>query len=754
MASNAGFCFGVRRAINSVYENLDYPLPLYTLGPIIHNPTVVAELSEKGVRVAESIEDISDGKVVIRSHGVGPNVYDQIKAMDLEYIDATCPYVKRIHRLVEEFQGNGYDIIIIGESNHPEVIGIKGWCKDQAYVINNREDVDRLPKMEKACVVAQTTTRRDKWDDILAKLYDKVKVIKEYNTICYATIQRQKEAQSIAKTADKMLVIGGKNSSNTKKLFNICKSYCENTFAIETVSDIDFNVFDSRDVVGITAGASTPDWIIKEVVEKMKVLEENNNEKVTDTLSTEQNNDNEVLVTEDTSAEQEMQQEVDSEGTTPAKETPEEATVTDADAEGESSDDDASEDVTSKEEASEDETPEDEIPKGGAVEEVTTMEDFEDTMVSLRPGQIVKGTVLSVNETEVIVNIGYKSDGIIPLNEINLKEGQTPLDIFESDMEIEVEVQKVNDGEGNVVLSHKSVERRKAWKAIERGFKTGEEFEGVCTEAVKGGVIARISEIRAFVPASQLSDKYVEDLTTFVGQTLRLRIIELEKGRRRVVASQRVILEEEAEEKRQKLWDSIEEGQRIKGVVKRLTNFGAFVDIGGVDGLIHISDLSWGHVNSPREVLSEEDDVEVVVLAVDRERERISLGYKQTLPHPWDNVEVKYPAGSIVKGKVVRITTFGAFVELEPGVDGLVHISQVANRRVQKVEDELSVGQEIDAKVLDANSETRRISLSIRELLPEEKAKPEQPKKKEKQEQFQKEDMTVSLGEFFPEDFN
>ena len=383
-----------------------------------------------------------------------------------------------------------------------------------------------------------------------------------------------------------------------------------------------------------------------------------------------------------------------------------------------------------------------------------TMEGIEDTVISLRPGQVVKGTVLAVNPSEVIINVGYKSDGILPLDEINLQEGQTPLDVFKPGDEVEVEVLRVNDGEGNVVLSRKTVEKRQAWKDIEAGFKNGQELKGVCTEAVKGGVIANIKGIRAFVPASQLSNRYVEDLNTFVGQTLRLKIIELDRRRRRVVASQRVILEAEEEARRKKIFDSLKEGQRIRGVVKRLTDFGAFVDIGGVDGLIHISDLSWGHVKHPREVLSEDENVEVVVLSVDKENERISLGYKQTLPHPWDNVEEKYPVGSVVKGKVVRITSFGAFVELEPGVDGLVHISQVANKRIQKVADELSVGQEIREKVLDGNSESRRISLSIRELLREEEEKVEPPKKEEKKDPFQKEEMTVTLGEFFPEDFN
>lgn len=490
----------------------------------------------------------------------------------------------------------------------------------------------------------------------------------------------------------------------------------------------------------------------------MNVFEGNNNEKINDVQNDSQGIDNETPIPEEINEEPIKAQEDNSSAVeietaeSPISESVDENEESPVDVQEQDISQEEEESIEGQESDSAEESEEDSEDDNS--EEITTMEGFEETMVTLRSGQLIKGNVLSVNESEVIVNIGYKADGIIPLNELILDGDQTPLDIFSPGDEVEVEVLKVKDEEGNVILSRKSVERKKAWKAIEQGLETGEEFEGVCTESVKGGVIARIGEIRAFVPASQLSNRYIEDLSIFVGQTLRLKIIELERRRRRVVASQRVILEAEEEEKRQKLWASIEEGQRIQGVVKRLTNFGAFVDIGGVDGLIHISDLSWGHVNNPREVLSEEENVEVIVLAADREKERISLGYKQTLPHPWDNVEEKYPAGSVVNGKVVRITSFGAFIELEPGVDGLVHISQVANRRVQKVEDELSIGQQIDVKVLDANSDSRRISLSIRELLPDERVKPESTRPKAKEDQFQKEDMTVSLGEFFPEDFN
>jgi len=689
VARNAGFCFGVRRAVNSVYENLNRGDALYTLGPIIHNPSVVETLKKKGVSVAEQIDDIPGGTVIIRSHGIGRSTYNKIINKGLHYIDATCPYVKRIHSLVERYHERGYQIIIVGEKHHPEVVGINGWCNDTAYIVNSQKDAINLPNLDKACIVAQTTITRQKWDEVLEEVKKKVKNLEIFNTICSTTAERQQEAESIAKSVDVMWVVGGKNSSNTMKLYSICKAHCPQTFVIEAAKDINVNVIGPQDVVGITAGASTPDWIIKEVIEKMNELEQKFQETAGENAprsEQSENNSGQELTTEKT-------------------------------------------EITGKEE--------------------TSMEDFEETMVTLTPGQTVKGTILSLNESEAIVNIGYKSDGILPAQEVTLDDNQKLSDIFKPGDEIEVEVVKVNDGEGNVILSRKSVERKEIWKEIEEGFKSGKEFKGVCVEAVKGGVIAKINGIRAFVPASQLSTQFVEDLNKFVGNTLRLRIIELEKRRKRVVASQRIILEEEAQKKQEELWNSIKEGQKITGVVKRLTNFGAFVDIGGIDGLIHISDLSWGHVKHPREILKEEETVEVVVLGVDKEKGRISLGYKQTLPHPWDNVEQKYPAGSVVKGKVVRIASFGAFVELEPGVDGLVHISQIADKRINKVEDVLKVGQEIQAKVLDSNSKERRISLSIRELLSSKENEETVQKSSQKQNnQFEKEEMKVSLGDF------
>ena len=726
VAKNAGFCFGVRRAVEAVYDHLDKAEKLYTYGPIIHNPEVVEELKDKGVIVEDNIDNIDSGTVIIRSHGVPEQVYKHMTGKGLNIVDATCPYVKRVHNLVKEYHSQGYAVIIVGEKEHPEVIGINGWCNNEAFIVNDEAEAQKLPSLHKACIVAQTTMIQKKWDAILKIIHEKVEQPEVFNTICGTTSTRQMEAESIAKMADVMIVIGGKNSSNTKKLYSICKTHCDKTFAVETAKDIDISLFDPGDVVGITAGASTPDWIIKEVIEKMNKANElekakHISEEEKTVISNEEAGkapDQQTEITEQLAQNNEKEETTSLQSTEPDEKKPE------------------SESVTEEEQSA---------------EEMNTIENYDKTVISLRPGMVVQGTIIAITDEEVIINVGYKSDGILPIDELTLIDPDTGETLWHEGDSIDVEIVKVNDGEGNVLLSRRAIEERRRWKMIEDGFKNKKEFKGVCAEVVKGGVIARIGDIRAFVPASHLSTRYIEDLTTLIGTPLRLRIIELERRRNRVIASQRVILEEEEEARRKALWDSIEEGQIITGTVKRLTDFGVFVDIGGVDGLIHISDLSWGHVQHPSEVVQQEQSIAVKVLAVDRERGRISLGYKQTIPHPWDNVEEKYTVGDTVSGKVVRITTFGAFVQLEPGVDGLVHISQISDKHVDKVEDVLKVDEEVQVRILDVDSEKRRISLSIREALPDrqEKTEPDFPEEIVQEEQ---EEMTVNLGEFFPDE--
>lgn len=380
-----------------------------------------------------------------------------------------------------------------------------------------------------------------------------------------------------------------------------------------------------------------------------------------------------------------------------------------------------------------------------------SMEDFENTLIDIKTGQIVNGKILSVSNDELIVNIGYKSDGIIKKEDVLIEEGKELSDVFEVGQEIRAVVTKLNDNEGNVILSHRQLEESEAWNRLKDAYNKKEELKGKCIEAVKGGVIASVEGLKAFVPASHISTRYIEDLETVVGQDMRLRIIEIDRHKNRLVASQKVILEEERRAKEEALWETIEEGQKIKGVVKNIVNFGAFVDIGGIDGLIHISDLAWTHVEKPEDVLSVGDEIEVVVLSVDRERKRVSLGYKQLFPHPWDDVDKKYPVGSIIKGTVSRITDFGAFIELEPGVDGLVHISEISEERVNKVEDYLSVGDEVEVKVLDVNPADRRISLSIKEAQAEKEFKNLKKEESRTSSSHDNNEPIISMGEFFPQ---
>ncbi len=578
----------------------------------------------------DSISEVPQGaKVVIRSHGVGRAEIEALEARGCVLQDATCPFVARIHEMVRAASEAGTPVIVVGERAHPEVVGILGWTNPPGRTVMCAQDVDALPAMERALIVSQTTMVRSRFDALCARMKEKIASPDIRPTICPATRDRQAEATEIAARADVMIVIGGRQSSNSKKLYQLAKKSCPRTYFIETADELDEIQISASDTIGITAGASTPDCIIKEVVARMNDIEKK----------------------------------------VPTEETQEQA--------------------------------------------VMTMEDVESTLVQLRPGQVVTGTVVQITEDEVCVNVGYKSDGIVKKSDLS----STDVKIGD---EIEAEVVKVNDGEGNVLLSQKNIINRKAWEEIVAKQEAGEFVEGVGKEAVKGGLLADVMGVRAFIPASQLSLRYVEKIEEFVGQTMTLKIIEIDKTKKRIVASRKAVLLVEEAARKKELWNTFEVGSVVKGVVRRLADFGAFVDIGGVDGLVHVTDLSWGRVKHPSDVVSVGQEIDVKILNVDPERERISLSYKQTQPRPWTVAGEKYPVGSVVEGKVVRITTFGAFVELEPGLDGLVHISQCALTRIAKVEDAVNVGDIVRVKVLDVNTEAKRISLSIREVLEDE----------------------------------
>lgn len=639
IARHAGFCMGVKRAVDEALKLSKEETSINSLGKLVHNPSVVAKLERKGVQAIEDIDSIKANTLLIRSHGVSKSVIEKLSSKSTKLIDLTCPFVSRLHKMVADYSKNGDCVIIVGDKNHPEIIGTIGWCNGPCYVVNNKQEAEELPHIEKALAVAQTTLPQDSWEEIIDLLKQKVNMLSIKNTICTATTLRQSAAKELAKQADAMIVVGGKNSANTQKLYSSCKKLCERTILVECACEIPERFADiNTDIIGITAGASTPQWSIEEVVTHMADIE-----------------NKDQLGHEDTSAmanNAELNQ-------------------------------DANLDFASLIDAN---------------------------VRKLHTGQRVTGTVVDIKDDEVYVFVGTKQDGI-------LKKSEMHSDNVQLGDEIEVDVVKLNDGEGNIVLSQRKIVDQKAWDALVAKFENNEYVEAVVKDVVKGGVIARISGIRIFIPASHLSLRFVDKLDSFKNKSLKLKIIEVDQSKKRIVASHKQVLQEEASKAKEEAWGRLEEGAVVEGIVRRLTDFGAFVDLGGVDGLIHVTDLSWGRVKHPRDVVKVNQKVMVKVLSLNKEDDRISLGLKQTMPEPWENVEEKYPVGAIVEGKVVRIVTFGAFVELEPGLDGLVHISQCDLNRINKVEDVLKVGQEVRAKVLSVDTEGKRISLSIREAL-------------------------------------
>ncbi len=633
VAESAGFCFGVSRAIQIAYDQIGKHKNIYTYGPLIHNKEVTADLEKKGICMTEDLTDIHQGIVILRSHGVGKPIYDQLKEKGITVVDGTCPFVKKIHEIVHKEYENGKKIIIIGSGIHPEVIGIHGWCDYNAVILESIEEAQShlFSTEQKYAVVVQTTFRRSKFQDIVKVLQEKGISIEVFDTICSATSKRQSEAVDLSAQVDRMVVIGDKSSSNTQKLYEICKKNCQNTYYIETICDLVLNIFSGDDKIGITAGASTPPAIIKEVIGTMSEAFDN----------AVQNNE--------------------------------------------------------------------------GSEELTFQQMLDASFVTLHTGDVVKGTVIQISNEEVSVNLGYKSDGVIPRGEYSSDPAVVPSKVLQPGDEIEVFVVRVNDGEGNVLLSKKRIEAQKGMEELEEAYNEKTAVTGKVTEVVKGGLIAVVNGVRVFIPSSQVSNRFIEDLNVFKGQDLTFNIIELDRVKRRIIGGRKAMIEKEVSAKKAAIFAQLEVGAKVQGTVSRITDFGAFVDLGGVDGLIHISEMSWGRITNPKEVLKEGQAVEALVLDVDKEKGKISLSLKDSSKNPWALAVEKYAVGSVVEGKVVRMVPFGAFVELEPGVDGLVHISQIANKHVVKPEDELKVGEVIQVKVLEVNAEQKKISLSKRQ---------------------------------------
>lgn len=623
-AEKAGFCFGVKRALDMA-ERTAQSSSTASLGPLIHNKQVVEKMEKQGVRVVGEVKETQAGDtLIIRSHGVPPDIYQDAQRFQVQVVDATCPFVQKAQRLAAESSQTS-QVVVVGDKQHPEVQGILGWAGGNAIAIEKLEEAMGLPFYEKLSVLAQTTQPAANFHRIVEELKNHTHELKVHNTICNATEERQTVARELASKVDVMIVVGGKNSANTRKLAGICSELTK-TYLIETADELENNWFDGVETAGLTAGASTPDWIIEEVYKKMSTMD--NNE----------------------------------------------------------------------------------------ANEMMNMEDWAEGMQSLHRGALVTGTVVKINHDEVFVDLGWKSEGVISRKELSVASDAQPSDIVSIGDKINAVVLRVENEEGNPVLSKRRADEVAAADRLKECAETKEEIQGKVADVVKGGLIVDVG-MRGFVPASQIQPGYVEDLNQFKGQTLRLRVIEFDPAKRRVVLSQKEILQEEQAAKKGHLLETLQEGDVINGVVKRLAQFGAFVDIGGVDGLLHVSDMAYTRVKHPSEYVNVGDEVEVQVLKVDKDHGKISLGLKQLKPSPWEIVPEKYSLGSLVTGKVVRIAPFGAFVQLEDGVDALIHISQLSEKRVNKVEDVVKVGDMVQAKVIECKPEEKRISLSVREAV-------------------------------------
>ncbi|MGI6673570.1 MAG: bifunctional 4-hydroxy-3-methylbut-2-enyl diphosphate reductase/30S ribosomal protein S1 [Limnochordia bacterium] len=711
LADAAGFCFGVKRALsltNQVLSEIDPAIPVYTLGPLIHNPQVVAQLEAKGVQVLERPGDASSGVVIVRSHGVAPKVLEELQELSCDVVDATCPFVQRAMRWAEQLSDEGYQVIVVGDRLHPEVQAILGYAGETAQVVSDPQEIRELPIASRVGVIAQTTQSVQNFKACVDELVGKVEDLKTFDTICTATEQRQKSARELAAKVDVMVVIGGRNSANTKRLAEICKEQGTATYHIETPDELQRQWFAGARRAGVTAGASTPDWLIEGVLTRMSEFSE---EKVTETVA-ETAQPVEAELEESTQAVDEAAQgmaEVNEEAAEPVQ------------------------GVT---------------PEEGKTNEVQ-MSEFEVNMPTV--GAIIKGKVVHVSNDEVLVDIDYKSEGRIPLNELSFITNANPEDIVSVGDEIYVKVLKVDDTEGNVILSKKRADADISWEQLEQLYKSGETLQAKVVQVVKGGLLVNVG-VRGFIPASHVSRGFENNLEKYVGQTLELKIIELDRSKNNVVFSHKQVLEEKHAKAKEEAFANLKPGMKVHGVVRRLTDFGAFVDIGGgVEGLLHVSEMAYSRVNHPSDVVAEGDEVTVMILGVDKERERISLGLKQTVPDPWTTVGERYAVGQKVTGEVTRVVDFGAFVKLEDGVEGLVHISELSHKHVAKAEDVVKPGDQVQVKVISVDPDARRIGLSIKELEPKPQA---QPKPKQQQqpnlaEGTDREELTTNIGDMF-----
>ncbi len=664
LAKTAGFCFGVDRAVNLVYELVGEGKKVCTLGPIIHNAQLVADLESKGVKIIDDISQAPQGyTVVVRTHGVEKSVLDELETKGIDYVNATCPFVTKIHNIVKK-QDENTVVLIAGDKNHPEVLGIKSYCKGDSYVFKNEEELTEIIQKHKIAqkndviCVAQTTfslNEQKKCKKIFKKLCTNCKI---FDTICNATSDRQNEAEELSKNSDAMIVVGGRHSSNTCKLRDTGEANCP-TFLIETAEELASLDLSKYNVIGVTAGASTPSVIIKEV---LKSMSEEIKEKEVETTS---------AVTEEVV---ETAENADK-ATKPAVK---------ASADGEAS-----------------------------FEELLN-ESFKENENS----KVVTGTVVRITPTEVFVDVpGRKQTGVVAFDDLSSENISKCEDVVAVGDEIQLVIMKTDDQDGVLKLSKRLFDAVKGWDEIVAAKENDEILEGQVTAVIRGGVLVSAKGTRVFVPASLTGVPRNQELSVLKDATVKFKIIDINPARRRAVGSIKVVSDAERKEKQEALWATLKEGDKVKGTVKSLTSYGAFVDLGGIDGMVHISELSWSRIKHPSEVVNVGDVVEVTIKSLDEETKKISLGFKNIEDNPWEILKRDYPVGSVVDAKIVSFATFGAFANILPTVDGLIHISQISWDRIKAPQDVLKIGDVVKAKIIEIDFDKKRVSLSMKELL-------------------------------------
>ena len=693
LASVMGVCFGVERSLSIAEEAYSRHGKVFSLGPLIHNPQEIDRLRSRIVPV-ESIDEVVGAAekpvVIIRSHGAAKELFDKAIS-SLTVIDATCPLVKKNQELLASLGADGYVTVIVGDKDHPEITALVTWANGPVSVINTPQEAFALPYMPRVAVMAQTTQDEDLFSEIAGVLKSRFPDLAVHNTICFATKERQNAVAELSRNVEAMVVVGGKNSSNTRRLAEISAKNSVPALWIETAGDLNINILKKFNRIGITAGASTPSWIIKEVIVKMSDVEKIVNGEILVEEVLEQPLVAESIADESTAVEQ-------------AAETNVAEVISDAF--------DVTEAETIVEEVKEE--VQNKVPKTDAE---SFAEEYNRGIDAVKTGARIKGVVVRVRVDELLVDIGGKSEGILPSSELMREEAADIPGNFKVGDEIEVLITRKENKEGYPMLSKKRIDQELTWDKLIQAKADGQPVTGKILEVVRGGLLADVG-IRGFIPASMVSMNYVEDLHTFVGKELPMKVEECDSRNRKLVLSPKAVMRAAAQKKKAEIMANIEVGQTVHGTVSRLAPFGAFIDLGGIDGLLHISEMAWYRVNSPADIMEEGEEVDIYVLSVDREKEKISLGLKQLSKDPWLLVAEKYQVDSMHEVRIVRVAPFGAFAELETGVEGLIHISQISYQKLAKAEDGVKQGETVSVKVLNVDIDAHRISLSIKETLP------------------------------------